>query len=41
MAEIAEEMELSVGMVKNYLAQGLAHCRKRLGRAIEAERIAA
>ena len=39
-AEIAERMGLSTGMVKKYLAQGLAHCRKRLGRAIEAERAA-
>ena len=39
--EIAECMGLSQGMVKKYLAQGLAHCRKRLGRTIEAERVAA
>ena len=36
-AEIANRMELSTAMVKKYLAQGLAHCRKRLGRAIEVE----
>ncbi len=28
--EIAEAMELSRGMVKKYLARGLAHCRERL-----------
>ena len=28
--EIAEAMGLSRGMVKKYLARGLAHCRKRL-----------
>ena len=39
--EIAEAMNLSTAMVKKYLARGLAHCRKRLGRAIEAEQIAA
>ena len=38
--EICSEMRLSQGMVKKYLAQGLAHCRKRLGRTIEAERAA-
>lgn len=40
-AEIAEQMNLSTGMVKKYLAQGLAHCRKRLGRIIEEDRVAA
>ena len=29
-AEIAERMQLSHGMVKKYLAQGLSHLRKRL-----------
>ena len=29
--EIADEMDLSHGMVKKYLAQGLSHFRKRLG----------
>ena len=29
-AEIAERMDLSIAMVKKYLAQGLAHCRERL-----------
>ena len=29
-AEIAEIMQLSRGMVKKYLAQGLVHFRKRL-----------
>lgn len=40
-AEIAEQMNLSTGMVKKYLARALALCRKRLSRAIEAERVAA
>ncbi len=31
-AEIAEQMGLSHGMVKKYLATGLAHLRRRLGR---------
>ena len=39
--EISIEMRLSQGMVKKYLAQGLAHCRKRLSRAIAADRVAA
>ena len=39
--EIAECMDLSRAMVKKYLAQGLVHCRKRLGRIIAAERLAA
>ena len=30
--EIGAEMNLSQGMVKKYLAQGLAHCRRRLNR---------
>ena len=34
--EICVEMELSQGMVKKYLAMGLAHFRKRLGCYIEA-----
>ena len=34
--EICTEMDLSQGMVKKYLATGLAHFRKRLGRYIEA-----
>ena len=38
--EIAEEMGLSQGMVKKYLAQGLAHCRKRLSRYIVADQAA-
>jgi len=29
--EIAQELDLSRGMAKKYLAQALAHCRKRLG----------
>jgi len=33
-AEIAKEMDLSRGMVKKYLAYGLAHCRKRLQRYV-------
>ena len=40
-AEIAEHMSLSTGMIKKYLAQGLAHCRKRLGRLIDEDREAA
>ena len=40
-AEIAERMNLSTGMVKKYLARALALCRKRLGSAIEADRAAA
>lgn len=39
-AEIAEYMDLSIGMVKKYLAQGLAHCRKRLHRHILADQAA-
>lgn len=31
--EIAETMGLSRGMVKKYLARGLAHCRERVGDA--------
>ena len=38
-AEIAEEMDLSAAMVKKYLARGLAHCRKRLGRFAEIDRV--
>lgn len=33
-AEIAEHMGLSQGMVKKYLASGMAHARKRLGRFV-------
>ncbi len=33
--EICAEMGLSQGMVKKYLAQGLAHFRKRLGRFVD------
>ena len=33
--EICAEMDLSQGMVKKYLAQGLAHFRKRLGRFVD------
>ena len=33
--EIADEMSLSHAMVKKYLAQGLAHFRKRLSRYVE------
>ena len=40
-AEIAEQMNLSTAMVKKYLAQALALCRKRLSRHIEADRAAA
>ena len=40
--EIAEAMNLSRGMVKKYLAQGLAHCRGRLtGRDAEEKTMAA
>lgn len=39
-AEIAERMSLSTGMVKKYLARGLTHCRTRLSRHIEADRLA-
>jgi len=40
--EIAEAMNLSRGMVKKYLAQGLAHCRGRLtGREAEEKTLAA
>ena len=39
-AEIAERMDLSTAMVKKYLAQGLAHCRKRLNRYVVADRAA-
>ena len=35
--EIAEAMQLSTSMVKKYLTQGLAHCRKRLDRIVEKE----
>ena len=35
--EIALEMNLSQGMVKKYLAKGLAHWRKRLGRHIQSD----
>lgn len=37
-AEIAEHMDLSIGMVKKYLAQGLAHCLKRLSHYVLADR---
>ena len=40
-AEIADQMNLSTAMVKKYLARALALCRRRLGRAIAAERAAA
>ena len=40
-AEIAERMNLSKGMVKKYLARGLTHCRRRLRRHIEVEGLAA
>ena len=33
--EIAVKMDLSTGMVKKYLAQGLTHFRKRLGRYVD------
>ena len=33
--EICAEMGLSQGMVKKYLAQGLAHFRKRLSRFVD------
>ena len=33
--EIAVRMDLSTGMVKKYLAQGLSHFRKRLGRYVD------
>lgn len=39
--EICVEMRLSQGMVKKYLAQGLTHCRRRLGRTIDGDREAA
>lgn len=39
-AEIAERMNLSRAMIKKYLAQGLAHCRKRLNRYVVADRAA-
>ena len=39
-AEIAEQMDLSTGMVKKYLARALALCQMRLDRAIEADRVA-
>ena len=38
--EIANQMGLSRGMVKKYLASALALCRKRLGRAIAEDRVA-
>lgn len=37
-AEIAEAMNLSRAMVKKYLAKGLAHIRRRLGRYVLADR---
>ncbi len=40
-SEIAEQMSLSNGMVKKYLARGLVHCRRRLRRHIEADGLAA
>lgn len=36
-AEIGKRMELSRQMVQKYLAQGLAHCQKRLRRFVEAD----
>ena len=38
--EIATRMDLSSGMVKKYLARGLAHFRRRLGRFVLADRVA-
>lgn len=40
-AEIGKRMQLSRQMVQKYLAQGLAHCQKRLRRYVEADRDAA
>ena len=37
-AEIAETMNLSRAMVKKYLAKGLTHIRRRLGRYVSADR---
>jgi RNA polymerase sigma-70 factor (ECF subfamily) len=37
-AEIGERMQLSRQMVQKYLAQGLAHCQKRLRRFVDADR---
>lgn len=37
-AEIGKRMQLSRQMVQKYLAQGLAHCQKRLRRYVEADR---
>ena len=39
-AEIAECMRLSRGMVKKYLANSISHCRRRLGSSILADRLA-
>ena len=36
-AEIAEQMSLSQGMVKKYLAMGIGHFRKRLNRYVVAD----
>ncbi len=37
--EIAAQMDLSRSMVKKYLARGLAHFRRRLGRFVLADRV--
>ena len=39
-AEIAEQMSLSQGMVKKYLATGIGHFRKRLNRYVVADQAA-
>ena len=39
-AEIAEQMSLSQGMVKKYLATGIGHFRKRLSRYVVADQAA-
>lgn len=39
-AEIAEQMSLSQGMVKKYLATGIGYFRKRLNRHIVADQAA-
>ena len=39
-AEIATEMDLSRSMVKKYLATGLAHFRRRLGRFVLGDQVA-
>ena len=38
-AEVAERMNLSRAMVKKYLARGLAHFRRRLGRYVDGNRM--